>query len=78
MFFQRRDDRLHRGGEVGAAMSVGEQVDVAARPITHSVNAEGVAAGEGESLSTRDREGDFRQSAMAWFHGRKPMPRPGG
>ncbi|GIF19266.1 hypothetical protein Ate02nite_19960 [Paractinoplanes tereljensis] len=44
------DDQISDGGEVRAALPVGEEVHVAAWAIAHAVGPHGITAGEGEPV----------------------------
>ena len=66
--FKRGDDGGCQLRELPAALPAGEQVDIAARPVTHPVGCHRVPAGQREPVPRACRERDPRYPLVPGFH----------
>jgi len=61
-------DRVDRTGKFVGVESVGEQVDVLAGPVDHTVSRQRVPTCQGESEAPDRRETDPGEFGVAWIH----------
>jgi len=62
------DHRVDSGAEVGAAVPIGEQVDITAGPVSHAVCADGVAASKREAIVAGSSQRDPSDLSVTAVH----------